>query len=37
MISAWHLVWIIPLSVFFGILLAALMAAAAQRDGKGRK
>lgn len=34
MISAWHLVWIIPLSVFFGILLAALLTAASKHDGK---
>ena len=28
MISAWHLLWIVPLAVFTGILLAALMTAA---------
>ena len=24
MISAWHLIWIIPLSIFIGIMLIAL-------------
>lgn len=33
MISAWNLVWIIPLSVLAGIILVALMAAASDRDG----
>lgn len=27
MISAWHLLWIIPASAFFGVMLAALCAA----------
>lgn len=28
MISAWHLLWIVPASMFSGLLLAALLAAA---------
>ena len=28
MISAWHLLWIVPASTFSGLLLAALLAAA---------
>lgn len=27
MMSIWHLVWIVPLAVSFGFVLAALMAA----------
>lgn len=27
MISAWHLLWIVPLSTFIGILLTAVLAA----------
>ena len=27
MISAWHLLWIVPLSCFIGVMLAALMSA----------
>lgn len=27
MMSAWHLLWIIPLSAFIGMLLAALVSA----------
>jgi hypothetical protein len=27
MISAWHLLWIIPLSTLFGLVWAALLAA----------
>lgn len=32
MISALHLLWIVPVSCFFGMLLAALMSAG--RDGR---
>ena len=27
MISAWHLLWIVPLSVFAGVMLIALLSA----------
>ena len=27
MISAWQLLWIVPVSVFFGMLLAAIVSA----------
>lgn len=32
MMSLWHLVWIIPLSVTAGIFIACLAAAATERD-----
>ncbi len=31
MISAWHLLWIIPLAVSFGTLITALLCAAEER------
>lgn len=36
MISAWNLVWIIPISVLAGLFLAALLTAASHRDGDRR-
>ena len=27
MISAWHLLWIVPVSCFFGVWLAAILSA----------
>ena len=32
MISAWHLLWIVPLSCTAGIFIAAIMAAAGRDD-----
>lgn len=32
MIGAWHLVWILPLSMMAGALLAALVSANRERD-----
>lgn len=34
MMSAWHLLWIVPASVFFGIIIAALMVAAGRGDNR---
>ena len=34
MISIWNLLWIVPLSAFAGIGIAALCVASSQRDGK---
>ena len=32
MISAWHLIWIVPLCVFIGIMLAALVSAGRESE-----
>lgn len=32
MISAWHLLWIVPLSASFGVMVAALLAANGRSD-----
>ena len=32
MISLWHLLWIVPLSVVFGFVIAALLCAAKEAD-----
>lgn len=32
MISAWHLLWIVPACVSFGLCIAALMTAAGRED-----
>ena len=32
MISAWHLLWIVPLAAHFGLFIAALLAAAKRAD-----
>ena len=34
MISALHLLWIIPISTWFGFALAAIMAASKRGEGK---
>lgn len=34
MISAWHLLWIIPMSMIGGLFLAALCLAASELDGR---
>lgn len=36
MISAWHLLWIVPLSASFGCLVAALLAANNYNTGDGK-
>ena len=35
MISAWHLLWIVPLSAFFGLMTSALCVASHNRDNFG--
>lgn len=37
MISAWHLVWIIPLAGFIGFMTAALLAAASRAAEETQK
>lgn len=34
MISAWHLLWIIPVSVFAGLMIAALLVVSGKEDHK---
>lgn len=34
MISLWHLLWIIPCSACFGLLICALMVATSDDDGR---
>lgn len=37
MISAWHLLWIIPLSASFGCVIMAILALSSDDDGEGEK
>lgn len=34
MMSAWHLLWIVPGCVFLGLIIAALMVAAGRSDNR---
>ena len=35
MISAWHLIWIVPLFTFLGLVLGAIMAVGKESDEEG--